>query len=223
VIVSAMQHWGTMLGGWLYLVAALAVFGEAAVLAGMVIPGESALLVAGLAAQQGWLKLPVMLLVAFAAAAMGDTVGYEVGRRWGPVIRRSRLGRRIGERNWQAVDDLLLRRGGTAVLAGRFTALLRALVPGMAGMSGMPYWRTFLPWNLAGAAVWAPGCVLLGYGFSASLDVVGHYLTYGPLVLVAGIAAVVVGTRLARRRRAASSPADSDGSGAATGTDGAAH
>jgi hypothetical protein len=73
----------------------------------------------------------------------------------------------------------------------------------------MPYWRTFLPWNLVGAAVWAPGCVLLGYGFSASLDVVGRYLTYGPLALIAVIAAVIVGRRIVRRRRSESSPIDS--------------
>ncbi|MDN5919716.1 MAG: hypothetical protein L0I76_32230 [Pseudonocardia sp.] len=70
------------------------------------------------------------------------------------------------------------------MLLGRFTAVLRALTPGMAGMARMPYLRTFLPWNAAGAVLWGPGCVLLGYAFSASLAGIGHYLTYGPLLLL---------------------------------------
>ena len=59
------------------------------------------------------------------------------------------------------------------MLLGRLTALFRALVPSMAGMSGMRY-RTFIVWNVVGGLIWAPGCVLLGYAFSKSLDVVGR-------------------------------------------------
>jgi membrane-associated protein len=132
---------------------------------------------------------------------VGDSVGYEIGRRWGPALRGCRLGRAIGERQWQAADDLLRRRGGVAVLTGRFTAVLRALTPGMAGMAGIPYWRTFMPWNVAGAAVWAPGCAFLGYTFSASVHLVGRYLTYGPLILIAGVAVVMGGRRVIRIRR----------------------
>lgn len=193
MILDQLQHWGAALGGWLYLAAGLSVFGEAAVLVGFVLPGESALLVAGLAAQRGWISLPVMLTVAVLAAVAGDSVGYEVGRRWGPALLASRAARRIPAQRWAAVAGMLERRGGPAVLAGRFTAVLRAVVPGLAGMSGVDYRRVFLPWNVAGALVWGPGCVLLGYAFSASLSRIGHYLTFGPLtVLGAGVLLVLV-------------------------------
>jgi membrane protein DedA with SNARE-associated domain len=195
--LDTLTRWGADLGPWFYLVAGIAVFAEAGLLAGVVIPGETALLVAGLAAQHGWISLPWVIVVAFAAAVLGDSTGYEVGRRWGPAIRRSRLGRRIGEQRWESAQDFLRRHGPAAVLLGRFTALLRALTPGMAGMVAMPYWRRFLPWNVAGAAVWAPACVLLGYTFSASLAAVGSYLTYGPLavLVLAAVGFAVVRTR----------------------------
>ncbi len=90
----------------------------------------------------------------------------------------------MGERRWAAVDGFIHRHGGKAVLLGRLTALMRALMPSMAGMSGMRY-RTFLLWNAVGGVFWAPGCVLLGYAFASALDVVGETLTWAPLAIVA--------------------------------------
>jgi membrane-associated protein len=174
---------GDAVGAWLYVIAGALCFGEAAILVGLVLPGETALLVAGVFAQQGVLNLWVMMIVAFVAAVAGDSVGYEFGKKFGPSLRRSRLGAWIGEQRWAAVDGFLHRHGGKAVLLGRLTALFRALVPSMAGMSGMRY-RTFLVWNAAGGLIWAPGCVVLGYAFASALGVVGATLTWAPLAIL---------------------------------------
>jgi membrane protein DedA with SNARE-associated domain len=190
---------GDAVGAWLYLIAGFLCFGEAAFLLGMVLPGETALLVAGVFAQQGTLNLWIMIVVAVVAAITGDSVGYEFGKRFGPGLRRSRLGVWIGEHRWAVVDGFLHRHGGKAVLLGRLTALFRALVPSMAGMSGMRY-RTFLAWNATGGLIWAPGCVLLGYAFSSSLDVVGRTLTWAPLALL-GVVVIVYLTLHVRKRR----------------------
>ncbi|MFE2754499.1 DedA family protein [Actinosynnema sp. NPDC059335] len=203
-MLETLRRIGEQAGAWFYLVAGGLAFAEAAIMVGLVLPGEAALLVAGFAAHQGWIELWVMVVVAVGAAALGDSVGYEVGRRFGPGLRASGPGRRVGEHRWRRADEFLRWQGGRAVLLGRFTAVLRALTPTMAGMARMPYLRTFLPWNLTGAVVWGAGCVLLGYGFSASLTAVGRYLAYGPLVL---IAVVLVGYLLLRRRRARRSSA----------------
>ena len=200
-MLAALQHIGALVGPWLYLVAGGLAFGEAAVMLGLVLPGETALLVAGFAAYQGWIGLVPMIAVAVGAAALGDTVGYEMGLHLGPRLRWSGLGRRVGEQRWIRAEQFLRRHGGTAVLAGRFTAVLRALTPGLAGMSRMPYLRTFLPYNLAGAILWGAGCVLLGYGFSASLITVGHYLALGPPAIIAVLVLVVLLIRRRRRRR----------------------
>ena len=194
------ESFGNAVGAWLYVIAGGLCFAEAAILVGMVLPGETALLVAGVFCQRGVLDLWVMIVVAVVAAIVGDTVGYEFGKKYGPSLRRSRLGRWVGEHRWAAVDGFIVRHGGKAVLLGRLTALMRALMPSMAGMSGMRY-RTFLAWNAVGGAIWAPGCVLLGYGFSTSLGVIGKTLTWAPLAIVAVIVVIYGGLHLRRRRK----------------------
>lgn len=196
-----MRHIGDAVGLWLYAIAGGLCFAEAAILVGMVLPGETALLVAGVFcnATYGNLNLGIMIAIAVSCAIVGDSVGYEFGKKFGPPLRRSRLGAWIGEQRWATVDAFLHRHGGKAVLLGRLTALLRALMPSMAGMSGMRY-RTFLLWNAIGGLIWAPGCVLLGYAFASALDVVGRTLTWAPLAVLAVAVAVYLVIHLRRRR-----------------------
>jgi membrane protein DedA with SNARE-associated domain len=191
---------GNAVGAWLYVIAGALCFGEAAILIGMVLPGETALLVAGVFCQRGTLSLWLMILIAFCCAVAGDSVGFEFGKKFGPALRRSRLGRWVGEHRWAMVDGFIHRHGGKAVLLGRLTALFRALVPSMAGMGGMKY-RTFIVWNVAGGAIWAPGCVLLGYAFSTSLSVVGRTLTWAPFALIGAVALVYLLLHLRKRGR----------------------
>jgi membrane protein DedA with SNARE-associated domain len=197
-----MRSIGETVGQWLYLVAGGLAFAEAALLVGMVLPGETALLVAGVFcnSKYGNLNLGIMIAIAVVCAIGGDSVGYEFGKKFGPSLRRSALGRWVGEHRWAAVDGFIHRHGGKAVLLGRLTALMRALMPSMAGMSGMRY-RTFLLWNAVGGIVWAPGCVLLGYAFASALGVVGETLTWAPLVILALLIAVYVLLHFRKRSR----------------------
>ena len=196
-----MRTIGESVGSWLYLLAAALCFGEAAILIGMVLPGETALLVAGVFcnSKYGNLNLGLMITIAVVAAVAGDSVGYEFGRKFGPKLRRTRLGAWVGERRWAAVDGFILRHGGKAVFVGRLTALMRALMPSMAGMSGMRY-RTFLFWNALGGIIWAPGCVLLGYAFSQSLSAIGQTLTWAPLAILAIVIAAYVWLHIRKKR-----------------------
>ncbi|HET8583372.1 MAG TPA: DedA family protein [Jatrophihabitans sp.] len=191
---------GNAVGAWLYVIAGALCFGEAAILLGMVLPGETALLVAGVFCQRGVLDLPLMIVIAFGCAVAGDSVGFEFGKKFGPPLRRSRLGRWVGEHRWAMVDGFIHRHGGKAVLFGRLTALFRALVPSMAGMSGMRY-RVFIVWNVIGGAIWAPGCVLLGYAFSTSLGVVGQALTWAPFAIIGVVLVIYLLIHLRKRKR----------------------
>jgi membrane protein DedA with SNARE-associated domain len=141
-----------------------------------------------------------MVIVAVTCAIAGDSVGFEFGRHFGPPVRRSRLGKWIGEPRWSTVDRFLHRHGGKAIFLGRLTALLRALMPSMAGMSGMRY-RTFLVWNAAGGLVWGAGCVILGYAFASALNTVSKYLTWLPLALLALVAGGYLLIHLRKRHR----------------------
>ncbi|MEP6696623.1 MAG: DedA family protein [Pseudonocardiales bacterium] len=187
-------------GWWLYVVLGALAFGEAAVFLGVVLPGETALLLGGYLAAHGTLSLPVMLSVAVGCAVAGDSVGYEVGRLLGPRLRTSWLGRRIGEHRWDRAEGFLQRHGGKAVFFGRSIALLRALVPTLAGAARMPY-LSFLPWNAAGGTLWGGGCVLLGYAFARSLSTVERYLRVSGGLVVAVIVAVWVIVHVLRQRR----------------------
>jgi membrane protein DedA with SNARE-associated domain len=162
-----------------------------------VVPGESAVLVGGLLASTGHLSVALLAAVVVVAAIVGDTVGFEVGRTFGPRL----LGARALRRHRPAIDaasDRLRRKGGVTVVAGRFTALLRALTPALAGMSGMPY-RRFLAWNAAGGLLWGAGVTLLGYVAGRSLPLVERSLGGIGLAVVAGF--VVVGLVAWHRRR----------------------
>jgi membrane-associated protein len=201
VFEHLMRSIGDAVGSWLYLIAGGLAFAEAAILVGMVLPGETALLVAGVFCnpRYGNLNLAVMIVIAVMCAIGGDSVGYEFGRTYGSALRRSRLGRWVGERRWAAVDAFIHRHGGKAIFLGRLTAVMRALMPSMAGMSGMRY-RTFLLWNAMGGLIWAPGCILLGYAFASALNVVGETLTWAPLAILAVVIAVAVFLHVRRQR-----------------------
>ena len=196
-VTEFLKHLGGHVGGWLYLITALLAFAEAAILIGMVLPGETALLVAGYFCHEGVLRLSIMIPLAIVAAIGGDSVGFEFGRKFGPSFRNSGLGNWIGADRWRTVDGFLRRHGGKAVLVGRLTAVLRALMPAMAGMSAMRY-RTFLLWNAVGGIIWGSGCVLLGWAFASALHRLEQYLTWAPLIALLVLVVVVVSVHLVR-------------------------
>jgi membrane-associated protein len=194
-------------GSWLehfhgplaYLVCGLLVFGEAAVLLGFIIPGETAALIGGVLASLHHVDLTLMVVVIVVCAIVGDSVGYEVGKLLGPwLIEHRPLRGQAGVRRGQ---DLLARRGGPAVFLGRWLALARALVPGLAGMSGMRY-RTFLAYNAAGGIVWGITFVLIGYGAGTSYAAVAKTVGVYSLAILAAVVVGVVVTVVIRRRRA---------------------
>jgi len=179
------------------VVIATLVFAEAAVFVGFVLPGETAVILGGVLASTNRLSLTALLVVVVAAAILGDSVGYEVGRHAGPRVLASRPLRRHAAR-LDGARELLRRRGGAAVLLARFTAFLRAVMPAMAGLSRMPYPR-FLAWNAAGGLVWGVGVTLLGFSAGASYTKVEQALGRGSAVVLAVL--VVVALVLWHRRR----------------------
>lgn len=174
-------------------------FAEAALFVGFVLPGETAVLLGGVLAYQHQVSLPIIATVAVLAAITGDSVGYEVGRRFGTRLLASKLfaRRRKGlEKGQQALRD----NGGKAVFLARFTAFLRAVMPGLAGTAGMPYPR-FLAFNAAGGLVWGLGFTLLGYVAGASYQKVAQVAGWASEAILALIVVAVIVFVIRRRRR----------------------
>ncbi len=130
-----------------YLVVAGLVIAESGFLIGFFVPGEIAVVLGGVLANEHRVNLVVMLVVANAAAVGAFFIGYAVGHAAGPWLldRRPLRSNPAIERTRQ----LLARRGGPAVLVGRFIAVVRAIVPALAGLSDIPF-RTFVPYNVVG-------------------------------------------------------------------------
>jgi membrane protein DedA with SNARE-associated domain len=139
----------------------LVVFVEDALFVGLVIPGESAAILGGVAAARGHVSLAALIVTVVVAAVIGDSVGYEVGRHFGPRILQLRA---LDKRRARLADaqGFLARRGGMAVLLGRWVAFFRAVMPALAGASRMPY-RSFLAFNAIGGIVWGVVVVTAGY------------------------------------------------------------
>jgi membrane-associated protein len=183
-----------------YTLIGLLVFGEAALFVGFVLPGETAVLIGGVMASAGDVSLTGLLVLVVVAAVVGDSVGYEVGRHFGPRLLATRLLSGHASR-LDGARRALRERGGWAVLLGRFTAFLRAVMPALAGLSRMPY-RRFLVFNAAGGLVWGVGVVLLGYFAGSSYKKVESSLGKGTAVVTAlvVVGAVLLWVRTRNRR-----------------------
>ncbi|MEV7099075.1 DedA family protein [Amycolatopsis sp. NPDC051045] len=140
-----------------YLVCALVITAETALLPGIALPTLSTVLLMGFLAERGTLHLGLAWLVAVAAAVLGDQLAYLEGRRWGP-----RLARRAGDDRWERAETAVARYGVPAVIAGRCLAGVRTLVPRVAGSAAMPY-RRFAAGSVAAAVLWASAELLVGH------------------------------------------------------------
>jgi membrane protein DedA with SNARE-associated domain len=191
------------LGDWSYLIIFAAAALECAAFAGLLVPGESLVLASGFFAHRGILQLDAVIAAAGMGAIAGDNIGYHLGRRLGRdwLLRKgSRFG--IRKRRLNQAEHFFQRHGPKAVFFGRFIGFARALVPFIAGTSGMPY-RKFVLYDGLGAILWTVGFVLLGYVLGASWRVAEQWISRTGLLLGALliIALLVLWARRTRSRR----------------------
>lgn len=190
------------LGAWVYVVVPALVFLETTALVGFAIHGELALLVGGVSAERGAASLPVIIALAWAAAVAGDVMSFLLGRRLGRrFLERhgARVG--IGAAQLARIDGFFARHGGKAVLLGRFTGLLRATMPFVAGSSGMAL-RRLLLLSLASGLAWTAIFTVVGYAFSESFTSAGETATrVATVAVLVATAAFVVRSRRTRASR----------------------
>ena len=199
-VQGALTDLSQTLGPWTYALVAALAFAETGAFIGLVAPGETAIVLGGVVAAQGDVSLPVMVLVAWTAAALGDLASFMLGKRLGRRFVQTR-GPRLGvtPARLERVEAFFERHGAKAILVGRFIGLVRAVAPFLAGASGMRL-RAFVPWSLLGTAVWTTSFTLIGFAFSSSFASAADLLTHGALAL-AVLAAAALALREVRRTR----------------------
>ena len=168
--------------------------------AGIPLPGETALITAAVLAHDHY-GIEWVIVVAAAAAIVGDNIGYWLGRLGGrKLLERFDFTRRYAERALPPAERFFKRHGGKTVFFGRFVAFLRITSAWLAGISRMHWWQ-FFAWNALGGIVWAAGTGLLAYwAGKAAADAVQRYGLYAVVVLVVLGVIALVGIRFWRKR-----------------------
>ena len=188
---NLLEEISNTLGAWTYLLVGFFAFAETGAFIGLVVPGETTMLLGGAVAGQGAIDIYLLIAIAWFAAWMGDTTSFFIGRRLGRefVLRHGpRVG--IGHERFEQVEDYFSRHGGKTIFIGRWISLVRALAPFIAGSSGMRY-RAFVPYSILGTGLWASAHILIGYFFSRSVETGAEYAGKGAFLL--GTLIVVVG------------------------------
>ena len=180
---------------------ALAGFGillETSVLVGLVVPGDTIVIIAATAVESPT-QFVALVLAVIAGALVGESIGFALGRFFGPRIRMSRLGRWLGERNWVRAETFLKRRGGVAVFISRFLPVLHSLIPLTVGMSPMRY-RTFIAWTLPATTIWTLAYVSVGAFAAGTFRELLDRLHYAGYIFAGIIAVFAVVVWLVKRR-----------------------
>jgi membrane-associated protein len=147
---------------WRTLLAGFAVMLETSVLVGLIVPGDTMVLVAstGVTTVVQWIFMVIAVVL---GALLGESIGFWLGRIFGPKLRASWLGQRVGEDRWEKADRFVKKRGGIAVFISRFLPVFHSVIPLTAGMTLMRY-RTFMAWTVPACIIWAFIYVSIGSG-----------------------------------------------------------
>jgi membrane protein DedA with SNARE-associated domain len=218
-LVAAVEGFGGMISGalgWVLdlvqsvdpvariLLAGLGIMLETSILIGLIVPGDSIVLVASTGIDHP-AQYAGMLVAVVVGALSGESIGFALGRFFGPKIRDSRLGRRIGLRNWHRAENYVDRRGGIAVFISRFLPVLHSLVPVTVGMSTMRY-RRFIRWTAPACVIWATAYVTVGWVAAGGFRALQEQLHLAGYIFVAAIAVflavVLVAKKLLERSQA---------------------
>jgi membrane protein DedA with SNARE-associated domain len=171
--------------------------------AGIPLPGETALITGAVLASQGHGQILWVIVVASAAAIIGDNGGYWVGRRWGrQLLTRWKLVERYAERVLPPAERFFEKHGPKTVFIGRFLPVLRFTAAWMAGIARMRWWK-FLLWNATGGIVWATAVSLVSFYFGkAVIDAYDRYGLLGAGVLAGAAILVFLVVHFVKKRLA---------------------
>ena len=195
--LDLIEHYMLIYGYWAVF------FGVMLENAGVPVPGETILLIAGYFAAQGKFHLPLVMLIAATGAVIGDNIGFAIGHHFGRAVLL-RVGRFVflTPKRLEHMENYFESRGNKTILVARFITGLRVFAALLAGASRKMPWRVFFVYNVAGALLWSVVITTLGYLFGQSLPLLVKWVGRSGTILL--IAAVVIGLivwRVRARRR----------------------
>lgn len=161
---------------------ALVIFAEGALLFGLFLPGDTLLIAGGIFASEHKLPLNLLLITVALATVVGYEVGYMLGQRAGPHIFKREEGILFRKDYMDRTEAFFDRHGGRTLILARFIAIVRTVVPVVAGMGRM-HRRKFFVYNLIGGILWSASLILASYWVGRKVPNLDSYIKY--LVLLA--------------------------------------
>jgi len=205
------RHLGEIIrsyGPWTYLILGLVVFLETGVVATPFLPGDSLLFAAGTFAALGSLDVTVVCVILSAAAILGDTLNYWIGRKVGPRVFKENV-RYLKREHLVRTHAFYEKHGGKTIVLARFIPIVRTFAPFVAGIGAMSY-RSFLAYNVFGGLLWVTLFVLGGY-FFGNLPVVKENFSLVILAIIVLSVMPLVYEYVRQRRRRAQRPGSAGG------------
>ena len=172
-------------------------FAESGLGLGMVVPGETAVVILAATMHTTTASVLLLLFVALGASA-GDHVGFFIGRHFGDRLRSTRVVQKLGQSHYDRAMEVLRRRGAAAIFFTRLVPLIRTLAPAAAGASGLAY-RRFAPASLSGSTLWAAVYVGGGSAVAQVLDRTGSILGQAAWLMFVVVAIAVLPALFVRR------------------------
>lgn len=195
--LELIEHYMLIYGYWAVF------FGVMLENAGLPVPGETILLIAGFLASQGKFHLPLVMLIAAMGAVVGDNIGFAIGHHYGRAFLL-RIGRFVflTPKRFEHMERYFEQHGNKTILVARFITGLRVFAALLAGASRKMPWRVFLMYNLAGALLWSVVITTLGYLFGQSLPLLVKWVgRSGTILLIAAIIVGIIVWRIRARRK----------------------
>lgn len=179
------------------------VFAESGLLIGFFLPGDSLLFTAGFLASQGYMNIWVLSLLCFAAAVIGDSVGYAFGHRVGRKLFLRSSSRFFKQEHLQRAEAFYGKYGAKTIIIARFVPFVRTFAPIVAGIGSMSYAK-FLTYNIVGGAIWALGLTWMGYLAGGLVPNVDRYLlpVIGLIIILSVLPGVLEALKTPERRHA---------------------
>lgn len=193
----------------LLIAAGLLVFSETSLGLGFIAPGETGLFLLGVTANSVP-KFLLMWLVTTACAIAGYSVGYWIGKHFGPKLRNIKLVQKHGADGWDKSVDFLRRRGSLAVMGAIFLPVMRTLVPVAAGAAGLPF-RKFLPAAAVAGTTWCALHIGIGAALGESAKWLEDTIGKASWVVLAVVVAIFVTVMVIKRKKRSASSSENAG------------